>query len=58
MNSMELKITDVPREMIEIGKQIVSEKRYLYTNEELENLRHYFMVFGGDYMVDRLSFEP
>ena len=46
---MELKITDVPREMIEIGKQIVSEKSYLYTNEELENLRHYFTVFGGDY---------
>ena len=46
---MELKITDVPCEMIEIGKQIVSEKRYLYTDEELENLRHYFTVFGGDY---------
>ena len=46
---MELKITDVPCEMIEIGKQIVDEKRYLYTDEELENLRHYFTVFGGDY---------
>ena len=46
---MELKITDAPCEMIEIGKQIVSEKRYLYTDEELENLRHYFTVFGGDY---------
>ena len=46
---MELKITDVPCEMIEIGKQIVAEKRYLYTDEELENLRHYFTVFGGDY---------
>ena len=45
---MELKITDVPCEMIEIGKQIVSEKRYLYTDEALENLRHYFTVFGGD----------
>ena len=49
---MELKITDVPCEMIEIGKQIVSEKRYLYTDEELENLRHYFTVFGGDYTDD------
>ena len=46
---MELKITDLPCEMIEIGKQIVSEKRYLYTDEELEELRHYFTVFGGDY---------
>ena len=46
---MDQKITDVPYEMIEIGKQIVSEKRYLYTDEELENLRHYFTVFGGDY---------
>ena len=46
---MELKITDVPCEMIEIGKQIVAEKRYLYTDEALENLRHYFTVFGGDY---------
>mgnify|MGYP003319325514 CR=1 FL=1 len=36
---MNLKITDVPAEMIEIGKQIVSEKKYLYTDEELENLR-------------------
>ena len=49
---MELRITDVPCEMIEIGKQIVSEKRYLYTDEELENLRHYFTVFGGDYTDD------
>ena len=48
-HNMELKITDVPCEMIEIGKQIVDEKRYLYTDEELENLRHYFTVFGGDY---------
>lgn len=46
---MELKITDVPCEMIEIGKQIVSEKRYLYTDEALEGLRHYFTVFGGEY---------
>ena len=46
---MELKITDDPREMIEIGKQIVAEKRYLYTDEEMGNLRHYFAVFGGDY---------
>lgn len=46
---MELKITDIPSEMKEIGKQIVSEKRYLYTDEELENLRHEFAVFGGKY---------
>ena len=46
---MELRITDVPCEMIEIGKQIVSEKRYLYTDEALEGLRHYFTVFGGEY---------
>ena len=46
---MDLRITDVPCEMIEIGKQIVSEKRYLYTDEELEKLRHYFAVFGGTY---------
>ena len=38
--------------MIEIGKQIVAEKRYLYTDEELENLRHAFAVFGGDYARD------
>ena len=48
-HNMNLKITDVPAEMIEIGKQIVSEKKYLYTDEELENLRHYFTVFGGEY---------
>ena len=46
---MELKITDVPYEMIEIGKQIVSEKPDLYTEEALEKLRHEFAVFGGDY---------
>ncbi len=49
---MELKITDVPCEMIEIGKQIVSEKRYLYTDEALESLRYTFSVFGGDYTDD------
>ncbi len=49
---MELKITDAPREMIEIGKQIVAEKRYLYTDEALEKLRHEFAVFGGDYTDD------
>lgn len=46
---MEIKITDVPCEMIEIGKQIVAEKRELYTDEELEKLRHEFAVYGGDY---------
>lgn len=46
---MNLKITDVPCEMIEIGKQIAAEKRYLYTDEELERLRHEFNTFGGAY---------
>ena len=49
---MQLRITDDPSEMIEIGKQIVAEKRYLYTDKELENLRHTFAVFGGDYVRD------
>ncbi len=46
---MELKITDVPSEMIEIGKQIVSDKCDLYTDEELKRIRHEFSVFGGEY---------
>ena len=46
---MEIRITDVPCEMIEIGKQIAAEKRYLYTDEALEQLRHEFDTFGGDY---------
>lgn len=49
---MELRITDVPREMIEIGKQIVVEKKDLYTEKELEKLRHEFAVYGGSYIKD------
>lgn len=44
---MELRITDVPSEMIEIGKAIVSEKSDTYSEEILESLRHDFSVFGG-----------
>lgn len=46
---MELRITDVPSEMIEIGKQIVSEKRDLYTDEELDRLRYDLETYGGEY---------
>lgn len=47
---MEIKVTDVPSEMIEIGKQIASEKSYLYTEERLENIRHDFSAYGGKYV--------